>query len=121
MSTSSQKLSCSDSIHAGDPDYICNPATGRYVLKDGRVGRQLVRAKRGVKKSCNPLLKESGMVCNHISGKWIRPDGYIGENVSREKRKDRPCRGDRKKAKKLGRTVCNKKTGYWTKPKSKKK
>lgn len=39
-----------DNAHAKDPAYVCNPATGRWVKKSGKVGQALSGAKKPAKK-----------------------------------------------------------------------
>jgi hypothetical protein len=107
--------------HAYDPEYICNPGTGRYVLKDGRIGRQLMRQLANwPAKQCRGKLRldyRGAMTCNPVTGKFVATDNYVG--WSREKQTSylssgrRPCKEKTKGIR--GRTVCNPATGYWVK------
>lgn len=126
MSTPSTKsFQCSRSIHEDDPNYICNPASGRYILRDGRIGRQLVRAQNPEKytRRCK-YGQKNGRVCNKVTGKWVKPTSYVGTEISKNvnvlKKGKRKCMGDKSAAKSKGKTVCNPETGYWVKPQKKK-
>lgn len=40
-----------NSPKANDPEYICNPATGKWVLRRGSVGKKILASKKGSKRS----------------------------------------------------------------------
>lgn len=54
---------------AQDPDYVCNPATGRWVLRR----RLVVAGERNKEKTCNPSSWKARSIeyrCNPATGRW---------------------------------------------------
>lgn len=68
-----------NSPKAQDPDYICNPQTGRWIKKDGACARKL---KIGIFSSPNyrskpcpfnsPKAQDPNYMCNPTTGRWIK-------------------------------------------------
>jgi hypothetical protein len=66
----------SNSPKAQDPNYICNPQSGRWIKKDGARARKL---KIGIFSSpCpsnSPKAKDPSYICNGKTGRWIKRNG----------------------------------------------
>lgn len=69
-------------------DKILNPATGKYVLKTGKIGKLLLQTKSLTKassgKTCNPEVSKYKLnpklyICNPQTGNWVLKDGEIGK------------------------------------------
>ena len=79
---------------------VCNPKTGRCVLKSGRVGKKIGRASprrasprrasprraspRKAKKTCEDLKCPTGKICNPVSMRCVKKDGKIGQKLLRK-------------------------------------
>lgn len=74
---------------AKDSKYICNPATGNWVLKSGTIGKKLSSEKKSIgnmstKKVCNNNLakaKNPKYICNPATGVWVLKSGKIGQTL----------------------------------------
>lgn len=83
---------------AQNPKYICNPASGRWVLLDGPTGKKLSQGSRNRSrgptqkpppkanhKPCNQnstFAQNPNYICNPASGRWVLLDGPIGRKLS---------------------------------------
>ena len=82
---------------AKDPKYICNHATGNWVLKSGSIGKKLLNGggeKKSIKsvqkKVCNnnlPKAKDPKYICNPATGVWVLKSGKIGQTLVQTKPK----------------------------------
>lgn len=70
-----------DKKYVSDPNkYICNDATGKWVLKSGTIGKKLSQSKAKCDPSDNKYALNPGKyICNEVSGKWIRKNGKNDE------------------------------------------
>lgn len=102
---SSIKQCSQKSVNAKDPNYICNPLTGRWIIKSGQIYKDLVSKgiiladattvsiapikvetiaeipkKEGEIKLCSQsskLSKDPNYVCNPLTGRWIKKGSNI--------------------------------------------
>ena len=94
--TSTSGTSCNPNLaNAKSRKHICNPATGKWVLKTGAVGKKIVNSSYGTSppsqtntstsgKSCNPNLanaKSTKHICNPATGKWVLKTGVVGKKI----------------------------------------
>lgn len=72
--------------------YICNPATGVWVLKTGAIGKKLIQGSpkgessggSSGSKMCNANLakaKDTNYICNPATGNWVLKSGKIGQTI----------------------------------------
>ena len=74
-------------------DHICNPKTGRWIKKTGKIAKQLIgttprpqpRPQPRRNKTCNPKAKKatSDHICNPKTGRWIKKTGKIAKQLIR--------------------------------------
>jgi len=87
---------------SNDPDYICNPTTGKWVKKTGPTGQLILagkikpktteqikemQMKMNLPKNCPPESKfanKPGYVCNPKTGKWIKKAGPTSYKISEQ-------------------------------------
>src|SRR5437016_1970529 len=97
------KKECSkDSDKAKDPEYICNPLSGLWIKKGGRVYNDLVKKgiikgekvipKITIKPSKKPILlkpcvgtAKPNYVCDPLKGQWIEKCGVAYQNLIENK------------------------------------
>ena len=95
MSTFSNNSTCpQNSPMANNPDYICNPQTGRWVRKDGPIGQYLTthgrtpgayNQQKGGQNQCpqnSPMATNPDYICNPQTGRWVRRDGPVGQHLT---------------------------------------
>jgi len=69
-------------------DKILNPATGKYVLKTGKIGKLLLQKQSSSKtKKCSPENKKYKInpnlyICNPHTGNWVLKTGTVGKLLS---------------------------------------
>jgi len=79
---------------------ICNPKTGRWVKRNGEIGRQILANQSPSppqSPSQSPPSSPSGCkgrapkgkICNPKTGRWVKRDGEIGRQLSRKSRKSK--------------------------------
>ena len=71
---------------------ICNPKSGRYVDRNGKIGRALrgkasppPRKRKPKRKACKGRTPK-GKICNPKSGRYVDRNGKIGKELRRKKR-----------------------------------
>lgn len=81
------KRDCSNkSKYYGNSAYICNPSTGRYVKRNGSIGKHIVPNKGG-NKSCSSKSiyhNNSAYICNPNTGRYVKRSGPIGKLIKRK-------------------------------------
>ena len=80
--------------------FICNPATGRCVLKDGKIGKLIMKAKKSkkAKKGSKPKKTCSDdQILNPRTGRCVKKDGKIGKQLLGEKPKKKTAKKSAKK------------------------
>lgn len=90
------------------PGKIRNPATGRCVKKDGKIGKELMKAKKSKKpkKSKSEKICSDDQILNPATGRCVKKDGKIGKQLLGEKpakkkpAKEKPKKKPAKKSKK---------------------
>jgi len=66
-------------------DKILNPATGKWVLKTGKIGQMILKQQqtaKGSKKNCDsksPKASDGKYICNPATGNWVLKTGAIGK------------------------------------------
>jgi hypothetical protein len=76
-------------------DKILNPATGKYVLKTGKIGKLLLQKQTSSSKKCNTENKKYKInpnlyICNPQTGNWVLKTGTIGKLLSVQKPPQKP-------------------------------
>ena len=62
-----------NSPKAQDPNYICNPQSGRWIKKDGACARKLkIGTFSSPCPSNSPKAKDPNYMCNPKTGRWIK-------------------------------------------------
>lgn len=71
------KKECSKkSKHYNNPSYICNPQSGRYVKKDGKIGREISNKIKSIKRKRSLKRRSSNRVNIEMSVNSLETNGY---------------------------------------------
>jgi hypothetical protein len=88
-----------NNVKASQNNYICNPATGRWVLKSGKIGKELLKkspvnkSKSPLKKTCDPSSPKANSgkhACNDKTGNWVLISSKTGKDIVKNKKSKSP-------------------------------
>ena len=66
---------------SNDQNYICNVFTGRWVQKQGKLGKLVSLKNQKIKKKCKD--KKNNLICNPLTGKLIKIGGPTHVNITK--------------------------------------